>query len=66
MYSQEYNLGPGAGFSQSIDCLYPIEFRHRNVSDNSIRLQFSRSFDKRFTVLHTPDNIVGWFQETSD
>ena len=64
MYRQKYDLRQGARFSQLIGCIYPVEFRHRNVSDDHIRLQFPGSFDQGFTVPHTPDHIEGWLQET--
>src|SRR5258708_19920293 len=64
MYRQKDDLRRGARFSQLIGCIYPVEFRHRNVSDDHIRLQFPGSFDQGFTVPHTPDDIEGWLQET--
>jgi len=66
MYGQKNDLRRGTGFPQSIGCVYPVEFRHRNVSDDDIRLQFTGSFDQRFTILRTPDDAEGWFQESSD
>jgi len=60
MCRQKYNLRRGTGIPQSIGCLYPFEFRHRNVSNDHIRLQVPGSFDQ-----NAPENIEGWLEETS-
>jgi hypothetical protein len=66
MDRQKYDLRRGTRFPQSIGCLYPVEFRHRNVSNDDIWLQVPRSFNQSFTILHSPHNVKGWFQETSN